>query len=525
MSTRKFLFLLLFSSLLTLPTCESYLEDELLSETSADYLYNTPAGLEDAVVGLYTLNRELHQDSEWNYARALTLPALSDLSFGRTGEIALYAFRTWGRRSGDFGSRRYGRWWRHHYRVIDRCNAVIQAAQRLEFTAEQEPLRRQILGEAYAMRAHNYFTLYRLFNNIFLTLEPTTPENAFEVPSLPDSREDIFAVINSDLDQAIQNLDWTTDQFGRWTQASARHLRAKTAAWEQDWETAATMAESVIENENYSLVDNTADVFGGDLNHSETLFALQYADEAIGGGNRNRIHFNLIPQYNRLDGVDYSVENGGRGAGLLLANDYLMNLIAEDPNDTRDDGTYHVRYYTYNDPATLPDSVELGDTIRVFDQFDGQGRDFYLHQGAGTLKYFQRDAVLTEANTIKNIMIYRLAETYLIAAEARMELGDDAAALEFLNAVRNRAGAADLTSIDQTIVLEERARELAFEGQRWFTLKRMGRMIEQIRNFAGNDNWRNAARDRIEDHHVNWSIPQEELDLLGPGYPQNEGYD
>ena len=505
-------------------SCESYLEDELLSETSAEYLYSTTGGLENAVVGLYALNRELYLDSEWNYARALTLPAKSDLAFGRTGEIALYAFRTWGRRADDFGARRYSRFWRHHYRVIDRCNAVIAAAQSVEFEADEEPLRQRLIAEARVMRAHNTFTLYRLFNNIFLSVEPTTPDNAFEVPQMPDSEEAIFSLINDDIDFAIQTLDWTTPDFGRWTQASARHLRAKTAAWQEDWEEVVAQTEAVINDPNYALVGSTGQVFDGDLNHSETLFALQFDANTIGGGAANRIHFNLVPQYTRIDGLKFSTDFGGRGAGLLLANDYLMNLIAEDSSDTRDDGTYHIRYYTYNDPETIPDTVSIGDTVRVFDQYDGEGRQFYLTLGAGTLKYRQEDAVAEEANTFSNIAIYRLAETYLLAAEAHMELGNNEMALQFLNAVRNRAGAADFTEIDQTVVLEERARELAFEGQRWFFLKRTGRLIEQLRMFAGNDNWRNAARDRIEEFHINWSIPPEELDLLGPNYPQNDGY-
>lgn len=67
--------------------------------------------------------------------------------------------------------------------------------------------------------------------------------------------------------------------------------------------------------------------------------------------------------------------------------------------------------------------------------------------------------------------------------------------------------------------------ENAFVGQRWFTLKRMGVLIEQIRKYAGNDIWRNEARERIEDHHVYWSIPEAELQHLGPNYPQNDGYE
>ena len=65
--------------------------------------------------------------------------------------------------------------------------------------------------------------------NIFITTERTTPENVFDVPQDKDSpRRHLRPSSNADLDFAIDNLAWTTPDFGRWTQASARHLRAKT---------------------------------------------------------------------------------------------------------------------------------------------------------------------------------------------------------------------------------------------------------------------------------------------------------
>lgn len=519
---------LLLLLLLSLSTCSDFLEDELLSETSADFLYSSPEGLDNAVTGLYTLNRAYIENGAGNNThRALIIQAKSDLTAGRAGEVALYARLGWGNDLSTGGLGGYSHYWRNYYRVIDRANAVIAAAENVDFPTGQEARKARLVAEARVMRANSYFILYRLFNNIFITTEPTTPENVFDVPQDKNSPEEIFALINADLDFAIANLPWTTEDFGRWTQASARHVRAKTAMWQGDWATAIEQAEAVIGDGNYALLPNTGRVFAGDLNHEETLFAIQIEDGVIGGGSRNQIHFSVMANYFEIPGIVRSNDQGGRGAALLIPNNYLVDLLAADPGDTRDDNTYMISHYVYNDPNTLPDGAMIGDTIDIFTRDSDNPnvfRQYYKTLNPGVLKFHQQDGNPEEASSFKNIMVYRLAETYLIAAEAYMRQGNQGRALEYVNAIRERAGAAPFTELNQENLLDERARELFFEGQRWYTLKRMGVLVDYIRDHAANDNLVDFARERIMDKHVNWVIPETELDLLGPNYPQNDGY-
>jgi hypothetical protein len=121
-------------------------------------------------------------------------------------------------------------------------------------------------------------------------------------------------------------------------------------------------------------------------------------------------------------------------------------------------------------------------------------------------------------------MVYRLAETYLIAAEANFRI--NGGGLSFLNAIRTRANAAPVGAINQQVILDERARELAFEGQRFFTLKRMGLSIlsSQITNYAGDTHYKPDARNNWNDKYFHFPIPTNDLSLLGPNYPQNAGY-
>lgn len=517
--------------------CSDFLEEKPTTNFSASFVYNTPEGLELGVVSLYNINRSFYENFEWNNSIPLIMDAKTDIVLARTGEISLYGQLTWGNTLSDFGTTRYAHHWRTYYRLVDRANAVIKAAENIQGINEQQ--RNRILAEARFFRAKSYFILYKLFNNIFITTEPTTPENALKVVNNKSSETEIFNLINSDLDFSIQHLEWTTPEFGKVTQGAARHVKAQAAMWQQDWPEAKAQALAIINSGHHELLPSTADVFAGNLNHKETLFAVQYAPLISGGGAGNRYNFILMPQYGAVPGAQYAQDQGNRGAGFLLLNQYLRELLAEDPNDDRAKNNYYQSTFYYNNLETLPPGKNIGDVIDVYNEFSGDASEranYFARMNPGCKKFSQEDAIPTEATHYKNIMVYRLAETYLIAAEAtwRMSQNDtDTEALSYLNAVRTRAHAAPATVINQKALLDEGARELAFEDVRWYTLKRMGVMVEQIQQYAGNVyedenantvHFQDLARTRIQPHHVNLPIPVSEITLLGEDYPQNEGY-
>jgi len=510
---------------------DDFLKDELRSDTSVEFLYTTPEGLESATVGLYTLNRQIYEDNTLNGSFPLIPQAKSDLAVGITGEASLYSRLLWGASLGDFGTESgINKYWVHFYKIVDRCNAIIQAAENLE--GIEEARRNQVLAEAKCMRANSIFTLYRLFNNIFVTTIPTTPENAFDVPQDKSSKEEIFTLVKSDLDFAIDNLDYTTAQFGRWTQGAARHIRAKVAMWEEDWTEAAAQADSVILSGNHSLVPTTKEVFAGEIDHSETLFAVNFENEAIGGGSFHIMNWNMVSSYAEAPGLIQSVENGGAGVGFLSLNNYAIDLLNEDPNDDRKNNTYYIFDYVYNDEETLPAGKTIGEPLDLYENSETDQNEFMLYyrrQNPGILKFFDDQVEPTDRNHFKNVMIYRLAETYLIGAEAHLNLSNTGTALDYVNTVRNRANAASLSSVDLQAILDERARELAFEGQRWYTLKRTGKLFEFLLDHMNNDNMNESypegnPKDILKEYMQNWPIPPQQMDLLGTSYPQNEGY-
>jgi len=122
--------------------------------------------------------------------------------------------------------------------------------------------------------------------------------------------------------------------------------------------------------------------------------------------------------------------------------------------------------------------------------------------------------------------VMRLAETYLLRAEAYLGLGDQDLAAADINVVRSRANAHPVLpeDVDLDYILDERVRELYAEEMRMVTLLRTGKLIERTRKYNDNPLMPGA---NIQDYNNLWPIPQQQLDLnrdnqwaQNPGYPQ-----
>ncbi|PVD50402.1 RagB/SusD family nutrient uptake outer membrane protein [Terrimonas sp.] len=542
-------------------SCKKYLEEKPTTQFTADFVYNTPEGLEAGVNALYSFQREFWENGANNGSNPIVIDAKDDLTINRNAEVANYGRMFCGTTPDNDCGGVYSNYWRTYYRIIDRANALVKAADAISM---DESTKKRLVGEAKFFRANSIFILYRLFNNIYVTTEPTTPENALTIIQDKTPVADIYKQINEDLTYSIENLPWTTNEFGRITQAAARHVKADVALWQQNWQEAKTQAEAVISQTGiHSLVAQTGLVFRGDLKNTENLWVLQWKRNE--NGKAHKINFNLMPNYAELTpGSKYSIEQGGRGFGWLTLNNYLRDLLAADPNDTRIKGAYYIKDYVFNDAATLPPGQVLGAVLNFasttpWKEFDGSAANrngFFIRMNAGCKKYFPDDGIPTEDNQTKNIAVFRLAETMLFAAEANLMLGnigtstDNAmagTALGQLNTVRVRAGTTPATAITIDSILNEQARELAFEGKRLYMLKRLGLLYNYIVDHAGygmpgdlspenstaggaNNTpekplpYRTDARRTMQPHMINWPIPRAEMNLLGPSYPQNAGY-
>ncbi|MEI7980294.1 MAG: RagB/SusD family nutrient uptake outer membrane protein [Bacteroidota bacterium] len=530
---RKY-FLLSILLFIGITGCKKYLAEENPSAVTTDFLYTTPEGLQAAVNGLYSLERAQVDDNESSDFVLIQGDCGTDIDFVRAAvnpSVARY------RTDISMPSQAVIRsWWRKWYQIIERTNSIITFGKQVSMP---ELSKQKILREAYVYRAYAYFWLIRKFDNIWLNLEPTTYENIENRKFSVATQDEVYSVIISDLETAIgyYNNDWTArpGQFGL---GAALYLRIDAALWRNEYQTAATLSEKLINEGPYKLED-PSQVYTKDGRNDtrEGIYVMQFDEFAVGGGYFHRLPLVFTADYKQVGGTKMVSEYGGYGWARIFPNEYLISLY--NPAYDKRWTAWWQHYYFYNDETfdftNLP--FKLGDTLNYGQSSTLTGTNYFKNASISCKKYWDWIKLPNTLRSYNNIYMFRFPEVYLMAAEAFMRNGDNTKALYYINALRqNRISASDpnqqLTSIDDDALLDEHAREMAFEGTRWFILKRFGLLVERVRAYAGTTMFRGhiatdpawySARTNIQDYHVRWPIPQAEVDAMG-GFPQNPGY-
>lgn len=468
--------------------------------------------------------------------------------------------------------------WNECYTDINTCNAIVDFAPKVE--GIDSSTKNEMVGEAQFLRANYYFILVRFWGDVtlnkhFLT-EPTTS-------GVRDPMADVYAFIIADLKDAIAVLPPSPQQDGvlpgKATAAAARHLlskvyltRASSAAKQaDDYQNAAATAESLIQDApslGLSLLPDFGDVFReGNEANPEVLWSVQHTSDLAYNGSPKQnssgpdnLYCHLwVPQYERQPGMQRSTLYGRPYIRVIPTRWLLDTAFAERTNDSRYQKTFQT-VWLCNNPAGIPvwsnplppgapadakpgaPKFALGDTAIYMpghDVSDAQiaaspyllmpPRKYTTSLSPAMTKFFDTKRSDQNAPSIRPIIVYRLAETYLIAAEALYMSGKPAEALPYVNAVRERAaypqGYAAMMDVKTTdlsvdFFLDERARELCGETTRWLDLVRTHKLVERVRLHN------KPASPNITDIDVLRPIPQSQIDAVttGPAYPQNAGW-
>ena len=522
--------------LLSLWSCSDLLDEKVYTQVTSDYIVSTPAGMSSAVLAMYSKDREIFRNSgDTETSVWMNILLGDDITVPRAGS----GVPQFGRYENlQPSTSTVGKVWKQMYAMVGYANLVIEASNKVDMT---DPVAIQALAEAKAFRAHANFWLIRKYDRIYLNTRVTTPENVNDsIVYTPADPQDVFKLINEDLNYAINNLKWETSQLGRFTQGVARHIKAKVAAWQKNWKEVANQVNAIEESGQYQLLVNPADVFNSaDLNHSESIFVSQWSKETggwyvrtdIGSTSGHRMPLHFTPQYNLEAGMQIDFASGAYPWGRLFPNNYLLEMY--DQSKDKRYTAYYKTTWNYNNPDNLPRGKKFGDPVVPVNAAQ------YLNFHPACTKFndsYTRNTP-TETESFKDIIIYRLPETYLMGAEAYYHLNRPDSTAYYYNKTWVRAGntAVSNGSVTFDMIADEHARELAMEGDRWFFLKRNDMLISSVMQHGGeyyvddkgrvlSDNI--AIRTNIQPHHVRWPIPQAQIDIMGKeNFPQNENYD
>jgi hypothetical protein len=548
---RYFKALLLVSALLGSQSCAD-LSETPISQVGSDYI-DSPAGFEAAVKAAYSSLRDYYGTEA---AMTLTVFGTDTYTMGADGSFKFVNQYT-SQIDGRLGPTNSV--WNSFYQALNTINVALDASERLTTGIDANVKKRRV-AELKFLRAHHYFILVQMFGPVsLLTKGNLVPTKDFTRAPV----KDVYTQIITDLESSLTDLAIPTGDRGRATKAAAEHLLArvyltkatdKDAKAADDFVKAGTYAQNVIKNYSFTLVQDFARVFEqGQEANSEVIFATQYTSDPLTNGVGNRTHLYFGMEYDVQAGMQRDVLNG-RPFKRFMPTNYMLNVVfaeANRVNDSRYKKSFKDTYLANNPSKTTPifdnskTSVKFnaGDTAifipgyemplaeRAKRKYQVLVPSLYRPNLFPALSKFfdaQRPDRTYEQGS-RDFMMFRLAETYLIAAEALIRQGKPAEAVPFINAVRRRAAwpgkqaAMEITAAQATMdfIMEERERELAGEMFRWFDLKRWGNLVERVK--AHNPD----GAPNVKDFHNLRPIPQDQIDRTTGGptaFPQNPGY-
>lgn len=450
--------------------------------------------------------------------------------------------------------------WMLLYKTISEANTVITRLPDSSLTSEE-----QILEEAKArfFRGFAYRTLAYLYGGVPLSLEEVTSAKKDYVRA---SKEDVIAQAIEDVEYAAANLpDITAVKDGEISSTAAWHLLAELYISAGEYNKSVQAASKVIDNPAMALMtsrfgsrsnENPGDVYW-DLfrknnqnrasGNTEGIWVIQFETDTPGGSSPlvakdgtytlERHHAPMVRDV-KVNGInpfrwpvgDYT---GGRGIGWAVSTVYFSDKIWEDDfdGDIRNANHNFVRRFTVHDENyALLYGPEI-DTSNPPEGLTVPCRQLYAYQSKCTTPYNHPDGLYTNpgnfslnsgaGGTYTDQYMFRLAETYLLRAEAYLNLKDQSKAAADINVVRNRAQAKPVVEgdVDLDYILDERMRELGVEEKRRITLMRTGKLYDRVTRcnpyYAG----------EMKEHYSLWPIPHSVIEANNMArIEQNPGY-
>jgi len=447
----------LFAAALLISTagCKKWLDLKPQDGIIKEEFWKTKEQVGAAVIGIYS---SMTESASGTYGRTNYIPSLSELLFvygeSRADNLAPATFASIDDIdlvNVNIQPTNVNANWRPFYRTINFCNTVIKKAPEVlandnTFTKTQLD---NYLSEALTVRALMYFYLVRTFGDVPLKLNPTLSDT--EITPIPKTGKDsILLQIVADLQEAetkaVSGYGDPASDKGRVTRYTINAIQADVYLWMDRYADCISACDKIINSRKFGLIRG-ATLNGSFIEYNDNWFNTLYYN-----GNSNEGIFELQFDAQRLNPYYSMFSSSIPSRRWIMASDLIDRVFTLDLTnnlnyDIRADGA-SVRAAT----TTIWKYVGANSTsLRAFDQS-------YAHW-----------------------FFYRYADILLLKAEALNETGQGQAALDLVYTIRQRANALAATDLApaptdknliQEFILQERSREFAFEGKRWFDVLR-----------------------------------------------------
>jgi len=536
--------------------------ESVLTETPIDFIstsnaFTSASDVELGVVGLYSLARDWYSNVDEKHMFVYVALGTDEAYNGE--DPAGGTMSNWDTEIVPTGSLPLN-YWTKAFDLVYQANTVIQGIEGLAWS--DESTKNSYLAEARFFRAFAYRILVTLYGDVPLITEPVASAKTDFVRS---PKADIYELMEGDFAFGASYLPVRGAEAaaGRLTQGAAWHMLSETYLAQEKFQGAVDAATHVIGDYGYDLMRAR---FGSQPNHfgnenvyfdlftkenhnlstnTEGIWVIQNDPDITGGGSYSGERA-FGPAYYRMgntpDGFKAfrgELYNGaytgysdtlGRPVTWVRPTNYTAYYIWESDwsNDYRNAEACVKRNFYFDNPNSAYDGQKIEWSLyssRSSALKDSTQYIFpYFMKVASPLDHYIDLARSGGGYNHKDLYAIRLAETYLLRAEAYLGLDQTDNAASDINEVRERANAGQISASDVTIdyILDERARELYTEEWRMLTLMRLGKLVERVRQY--NDNPLNPGVG-IEDFHNLWPIPQTEIDLnTGAVLEQNPGY-
>jgi tetratricopeptide (TPR) repeat protein len=497
-----------------LGSCSGFLDKDPLVESAAETYYSTEGEINDAIIGIYSIT----QNEGFQLAPFLLIgdDCSDDSDLGNSNSEAFSWLGSPAQQMQRFETTPTN-WvsnalWSQGFRGITWATKAIERISENQTVTDGR--KNQFLGEAYYLRAFNYFFLTRQYGRMPVIDHVLTYEEYY-MPRV--SIEDTWTHIENDLKNAADMLPekdrMAATDLGRATKGAANALLGKAYVYQRKWQEAYDALSKVATSGQYSLEPQYADIF-------------------------------TLEHENGIESI-YEIQHSISGTGWADSNEGSILSFYEHDADPEDMVKWHNGWSMHCPTADFVNAFEPGDprlaaTVIFPDEFfDGR-----IHKNVASSTGYQpkkwyipydRRSQIDQSDCPKNIIFMRYADVLLMLAEAANEIGKTAEALAYLEQVRGRARANSteagvLPEIKETgkdalraLIWQERRVELGCEGQRFWDIVRQGRAGQVMKAYAAKYNSIKGSN-FVEGKSEVFPIPDAQVTISNGTMEQNPGY-